>query len=1034
MRVIKRDGRIAKFNPDKIVIAVTKAMKAIGEENGEVAQSVAITVADALGNNGEVSVEDIQDRVEDALIRLGNAPLAKTYILYRAKRAEIRGFREAIGIEDDELKLGVNALALLDRRYLKSFDGKKETPSQMFHRVARHVASVERSHGGSSDYWSKVFYNLMANQMFLPNTPCLANAGNKDLNYLMACYAFEIGDSMEEILQTAKDCGIVQKCIPKTQPINTERGIKLAGDVGVGDFVLTPVGYREVLNRYESGIKPIYSLTVDGVTSYLGEEHLVLSYTNNHKVTTSFRAVKSIKSDYKVAFSSKVPNTNDYNVLGSFYFPDRINGRRNWYNDIDVPVKLTPDLMYMFGLWFGDGSKDVLRVRFTNSDKALLHCFSSVVKPIFGLDGSINKTRNTYELCYNSKKLSSFFDFVGFMSDKKDIPKFVHTCADELKFAFIEGLLDTDGSVKKQNHVCIVSNKSSEPVVSVKKLLSELGYSSYVSYEKNGASLYLYSSGVEYFRKHMYRFTVKKDKLDKVSVKHCKRVTRDCEEYEYTTPDDVELVGEADTVDFEVDGHIFQVGNLVTHNSGGGVGLNLSKLRPMGERVSSTEGIASGPIDFMRIFDTVSDVIKQGGIRRGGNLGLLLVNHPDIIEFVNCKHDETKLTNFNISVALTDEFMRCVEDDEDFDLINPKNGEVQKQVNSRHLFRYIAESAWRNGEPGFVFWDRTEKDNPTPNQGHLIKNLCGEQDLLPYEACILGSINLVKFVEDNQIVYSSLKKVVHHAVRFLDDVIDASRYPLDAIRDRVLANRKIGLGVMGFADVLLLLGIPYDSEEAVEIGESIMEFIDSEATKATVKLGEDRGDFPGIADSIKTSPQRNATYTTIAPTGSISIIAETSSGIEPIFAVVYQKSNILENNTFFEVNPIFEKISKKEGWYSQALVQKIIRNGGKVTGIPEVPKHWQRVFRTALEVTPEWHVRMQAAFQRHVNNSISKTINLPHDATVEDVEMILKTSYEQGLKGLTVFRDRSRSKQVLETLCPECDDEGTCPVPGLEEG
>ena len=213
-----------------------------------------------------------------------------------------------------------------------------------------------------------------------------------------------------------------------------------------------------------------------------------------------------------------------------------------------------------------------------------------------------------------------------------------------------------------------------------------------------------------------------------------------------------------------------------------------------------------------------------------------------------------------------------------------------------------------------------------------------------------------------------------------------------------------------------------------------MEFIDSEATKATAKLGEDRGDFPGITDSTKTSPQRNATYTTIAPTGSISIIAETSSGIEPIFAVVYQKSNILENNTFFEVNPIFEKISKKEGWYSQALVQKIIRNGGKVTGIPEVPKHWQRVFRTALEVTPEWHVRMQAAFQRHVNNSISKTINLPHDATVEDVEMILKTSYEQGLKGLTVFRDRSRSKQVLETLCPECDDEGTCPVPGLEEG
>ena len=287
---------------------------------------------------------------------------------------------------------------------------------------------------------------------------------------------------------------------------------------------------------------------------------------------------------------------------------------------------------------------------------------------------------------------------------------------------------------------------------------------------------------------------------------------------------------------------------------------------------------------------------------------------------------------------------------------------------------------------------------------------------------------MVKFVEDGQIVYNSLRKVVHHSVRFLDDVISASDYALEAIHDRVVANRKIGLGVMGFANLLFMLGVPYDSEEAEKIAEEVMDFVNVEARKASAHLAEDRGDFLDIGNSTVSSPQRNATLTTIAPTGSISIITETSSGIEPIFAVVYQKTNVLENNTFFEVNPIFESIAKQEGWYSQALINKIIRNGGKVTGLSEVPKKWQNIFRTALEITPEWHVRMQAAFQRHVNNSISKTINLPYDATVEDVERVIKLAYDMNLKGLTVFRDRSRAKQVLETLCVECEDD-VCPTP-----
>lgn len=671
MRVIKRDGRIVKYNPDKIISAVLKAMNAVNCIDEPVAKQVAESVTDNINGNREVSVEEIQDRVEDAVVKTGNSILARAYILYRAERAQVRGFRQAIGVEDD-LKFGVNALSLLEKRYLKRFNGKKETPSQMFRRVARSVASVEKNHGNNPDYWSKAFYNLMANRYFLPNTPCLANAGNEELNYLFACYAFEVGDSIEDIFQTAKDCAVVQK-------------------------------------------------------------------------------------------------------------------------------------------------------------------------------------------------------------------------------------------------------------------------------------------------------------------------------------------------------------------TGGGVGLNLSNLRPKGDPVKTTEGIASGPIDFMRVYDMTSDVIKQGGIRRGGNLGLMLVSHPDIGDFINCKNDETKFNNFNISVAITDDFMRAVKNDSKFPLISPKTGKVTRDIDARQLFRQISESAWGNGEPGIVFWDKIEEDNPTPELGHLIKNLCAEQDLLPYEACVLGSINLEKFVDEDKVIYSSLRKVVHHAVRFLDNVLDTSDYPLEKIKETCQGNRKIGLGVMGFADMLIRMGIPYDSDEALVVAEEVMDFINVEARKASAKLAEERGDFLNITKSKVHSPQRNASLTTIAPTGSISIIAETSSGIEPLFAVVYQKANILEGNTFFEINPLFEEIGKKEGWYNPGLINKVIGLGGRVTGLLDVPEKWQRVFRTALEISPEWHIKMQAAFQRHVNNAISKTINLPYEATVDEVEKAIKLAYDMNLKGVTVFRNNSRSTQVLQTLCIECEDD-SCPV------
>ena len=672
MKVIKRTGLITKFSKEKIIIAITKAMNSVDELNEKLANEIADEVNEHFASHKEVSVEDIQDYVEDLLIKKGSSKLAKSYIMYRAKRAEVRELKDYLGIEDD-LKFGVNAISLLDSRYLKTVDGKKETPSQMFKRVARAIASVEKNYGNNPAYWSKVFYNLMSNQYFLPNTPTLSNGGNKQLNHLFACFAFEISDSIEDIFQTVKDCAMVQKC-------------------------------------------------------------------------------------------------------------------------------------------------------------------------------------------------------------------------------------------------------------------------------------------------------------------------------------------------------------------GGGVGLHLSKLRPAGDVVKTTEGIASGPISFMRVFDVTSDVIKQGSIRRGGNLGLLLINHPDILDFIMCKNDETKFNNFNISVAITDDFMRSVKNDLDYALVNPKTNKLVKKISARNLFKIIAESAWKNGEPGIVFWDKVQADNPTPKLGCLIKNLCGEADLLPNEACCLGSINLSKFVDrdENKIIYSSLRKVVHHAVRFLDDIIDASDYPTPSIEKAVKGNRKIGLGVMGLADMLFYLGIPYNSEEALKIAEEVMDFVNIEAKKASIKLAEEKGNFINISQSVFDSQLRNASITVIAPTGSLSIIAETTGGIEPAYGIVFVRSNILGGKTFFEVNKAFEDIGKKEGWFTPELVVKLSKTDLK--NVDEVPEKWKKVFVTALEITPEWHVKMQSAFQKHTTSSISKTVNLPSNATVEDVEKIIKMAYDLNLKGITVFRDGSRSEQVLsKPLCIECE-EGACTI------
>jgi ribonucleoside-diphosphate reductase alpha chain len=455
------------------------------------------------------------------------------------------------------------------------------------------------------------------------------------------------------------------------------------------------------------------------------------------------------------------------------------------------------------------------------------------------------------------------------------------------------------------------------------------------------------------------------------------------------------------------------------HKSGGGTGFSFSRLRPERDRVGSTGGVASGPVSFMRVFDTTTDVIKQGGMRRGANMAILNISHPDIMEFITAKDDSRALTNFNLSVAVTDEFMRAVEKGTDYSLVNPRTGEAMDTLNAREVFDKIVKMAWLTGDPGVVFIDEINRHNPTPQLGKIEStNPCGEQPLLPFESCNLGSINLSKMVTDKNgqpsIDYDKLLQTIELAVRFLDDVIDVNQFPLPQIADRTRATRKIGLGVMGFADMLIQLGIPYDSEKALERAEQVMATISKEATEASLKLAEKRGIFPAFEGSQYASKNlrvRNATRTTIAPTGTLSIIANCSSGIEPLFALSYVR-HILEGEEFVEVNPYFEEAAKKGGFYSAELMKQLAE-GKRLKDIEEVPEDMKTLFVTAHDISPEWHVKMQEAFQKSTHNAVSKTVNFPREATPEDVAQVYMLAYQKGLKGITIYRDRSRESQVL---------------------
>lgn len=456
------------------------------------------------------------------------------------------------------------------------------------------------------------------------------------------------------------------------------------------------------------------------------------------------------------------------------------------------------------------------------------------------------------------------------------------------------------------------------------------------------------------------------------------------------------------------------------HKSGGGTGFSFSRLRAKNSVVKSTGGVASGPVSFMKVFDSATQAVKQGGTRRGANMGILRVDHPDILEFIKCKEKEGDISNFNISVALTDDFMEKALKKEDYQLIDPHDGKVVRKLNAWDVFNTIADYAHSNGEPGIIFIDRMNKYNPTPELGEYEStNPCGEQVLLPYESCNLGSINLFKVLERQgesfEIDWEKLERITKTSTRFLDNVIDANKFPLPQIKENTLKTRKIGLGIMGWATMLGFLGIPYDSEQAIGLARKVMEFIRKVAEEESIALAKERGVFPAWEGSSwhkKGTRIRNATLTTIAPTGTISIIAgPTASGIEPNFSLCYFR-NVLDDEKLLEVDPSFEYVAKKGGFYSEDLMKRIA-SGESIQKMNEVPEEVKRIFKTAMDISSFWHIKMQSTFQEFTDNAVSKTINLPNSATVEDIKESYLLAYKIGCKGITVYRDGSRSVQVL---------------------
>jgi len=840
-----------------------------------------------------------------------------------------------------EPQITPNARTVLERRYLKKDDDGKvvETPRELFERVARAIASAERNYKKSDADIERIaerFYEMMAKQEFMPNSPTLMNAG-RELGQLSACFVLPIGDSMEDIFDAIKYTALIHKCLVPETLVMTDTGCRTLGSMEEGNWIETHEGMDVVEEKHSNGVQEVFTVkTVEGNEITGTALHRLLAVSEDGEF--AWKKIGQLGPGSKVAMK-----------LGGW-----LGGTLS-----DVP--------YTVSEFLESGADD----RIIKADEAAICAF---LRRSFTDHGWITPS-GVVSIEIESERLAS-----------------------ELQSMMFYIGVTTSRTGKR----ITVSTRSGFMVFKDK-----IGFDSMLLTKR--------LADVDPEAMH--------SELVGLGLAH---EEPDDDGYFIVEVGDVVPAGKREVLDLTVgQRHAYLANGFVSHNSGGGTGFSFSRLRPANDSVKSTAGVSSGPISFMEVFNAATETIKQGGTRRGANMGILRVDHPDILEFITCKKDSTKLTNFNISVALTEKFMKAVEDDSEYDLINPRAKQPQGKMKARKVFDMIVNMAWRNGEPGIIFIDRINRGNPTPSVGEIEStNPCGEQPLLPYESCNLGSMNLANmlmFKDDRYVVdYDRLRETVHWSVRFLDNVIDMNKYPLPQIEAMTKSNRKVGLGVMGFADMLLKMGVPYDTDEALGFGRDIMRFINDEGHKASVALAEERGSFPNFPSSTlaqRFSKIRNATVTTIAPTGTISIIAAASSGIEPIFAVAYVR-NVMDKDILPEVNPIFAEQAKEQGFYSDDLMKEIATKG-TVKDIKAVPEGVRRVFVTALDISPEWHIKMQAAFQDHTDNAVSKTVNFPADATPKQVEDVYMLAYKLGAKGVTVYRYGSRQDQVLSVVAVE---------------
>jgi len=1092
----KRDGRIVKFDPNRITNAIHKAILAVKGKDGDLAAKLSAQVVSIVNEEFKdkiPSVEDVQNIVERVLIKNGYDAVAKAYILYRHKRTELRERKKLLGVTDD-LKLSLNAVSVLERRYLlKDETGRViETPSQMFRRVAKTIAAVDAIYDKSANVKAieEEFYKIMTNLEFLPN------------------------------------------CLSKDTLISTEEGLVRLGDFGnrttsIRTLVMTDGGGVLTARMFfNNGPKKAWKIkTKMGYSITATPEHYfrVIDKEGNYV----WKQLKDISNDDFLALQRDfIFNNKDPQLR----FPNELRKIGRPPNEITYPESLNPSLAEFVGYLFGDGYikkingvEETIQLAIDERDSDVLEKLKEKIQHLFSINPKIKriKGKRCVLLIINSRKLIEFLNCNGLnksdLSREIEVPEIILRGSRKSIAGFLRGIFEADGYVGER--VIELYSSSEKLAKQIHLLLLGLGIVASLKKKGKGYRLTIHKNlngklfvervgfigrrknkAAEKFLKpkHLKDFIPNQNRrllrwyksLKNKNYKLYKKIARFVINTKYSEAisgyifkkyssifpelndcylkdlialnqfyDKIECLEEveAETADlFVPNKHTYVANGFVTHNSptlmnagtdigqlsacfvlpvgdsieeifdalkymalihksGGGTGFSFSRLRPRGDIVKSTMGVASGPVSFMKIFDTATEVIKQGGRRRGANMGILRVDHPDIIEFITAKEKEGVLTNFNISVGVTDEFMEAVENDKYYSLVNPRNGAVVKRLKAKAVFDLIATAAWKTGDPGLIFLDEINRKNPTPHVGIIEStNPCGEVPLLPYESCNLGSINLSRMVKDGEIDWDKLRRTVRIAIHFLDNVIDANKYPIPQVEKATKANRKIGLGVMGFAEMLIKLGIPYDSEEALATAEKVMSFISEEARKKSVELGEERGSFPNFSGSVWEKmgykAMRNATVTSIAPTGTISIIAGTSSGIEPLFAVAFVR-NVM-GTQLFEVNPVFEQIARERGFYSTELISKITKTGS-VQGLSEVPPDVKRIFVTALEIAPEWHVRMQATFQKYTDNAVSKTVNLPYEATIDDVRRIFMMAYKLKCKGITIYRYGSKPEQVL---------------------